>query len=122
MKIAEIVGSYADSEQQIASNDSLFQTIANAFTRSGKVKRPLNQQLPDGQPIGPQIPRLKRHPTRTRPPVPFSNPASTYPDALDTGQLAQQQLPTSRAFSAFQMSERRDRSCHRAISSPAPRR
>jgi len=57
MKIAEIVGSYADgSERQIAINNNLFQTIANAFTRSGKVKRPLNQQLPDGQPIAPQIP------------------------------------------------------------------
>jgi len=57
MKIAEIVGSYADgSERQIAINNNLFQTIANAFTRSGKVKRPLNQQLPDGQPIASRIP------------------------------------------------------------------
>jgi hypothetical protein len=56
MKIAEIVGSYADSEQQIASNDSLFQTIANAFTRSGKVKRPLNQRVPYGQPIASHAP------------------------------------------------------------------
>jgi hypothetical protein len=52
MKIAEIVGSEADPEEpEVAPDDSLLQTIANAFTRSGKVKRPLNQQLPDGQPI-----------------------------------------------------------------------
>ena len=57
MKIAEIVGSYADeAEQQIAPDDSLLQTIANAFTRSGKVKRPLNQRVPYGQPIASHAP------------------------------------------------------------------
>lgn len=50
MKIAEIVGSYADQKASVAPDSSLLQTIANAFTRSGKVKRPLNQQLGgDGQ-------------------------------------------------------------------------
>jgi hypothetical protein len=45
MKIAEIVGSYADWEEpEIAPDNSLLQTVANALTRSGKVKRPLNQQ------------------------------------------------------------------------------
>lgn len=45
MKITEIVGSYADREaEEIAPDSSVLQTIANAFTRSGKVKRPLNQQ------------------------------------------------------------------------------
>jgi hypothetical protein len=57
MKIAEIVGSYADGvEHQIAPDIGLLQTIGNAFTRSGKVKGPLNQQLPDGQPIAARIP------------------------------------------------------------------
>ncbi len=57
MKIAEIIGSYADREQpEIAPDGSLFQTIANAFTRSGKVKRPLNQQPSDGQPLAGHIP------------------------------------------------------------------
>ena len=57
MKIAEIIGSYADREQpEIAPDGNLFQTIANAFTRSGKVKRPLNQQPSDGQPLAGHIP------------------------------------------------------------------
>ena len=56
MKITEIVGSYADQEKSVAPDSSLLQTIANAFTRSGKVKRPLNQQLPDGQPLAGHIP------------------------------------------------------------------
>ena len=57
MKIAEIVGYYTDREQpEIAPDGSLFQTIANAFTRSGKVKRPLNQQPSDGQPLAGHIP------------------------------------------------------------------
>lgn len=57
MKIPEIVGSYVDgTEQEIATNRSLLQTVANAFTRSGKVKRPLNQQLSDGPPIASQAP------------------------------------------------------------------
>jgi hypothetical protein len=57
MKIAEIIGSYADREQpEIAPDGSLFQTIANAFTRSGKIKRPLNQQPSDGQPLAGHIP------------------------------------------------------------------
>lgn len=55
MKIAEIVGSYADrDEPEAAPDSSLLQTVANAFTRSGKVKRPVNQ-LPDGQPTAAQI-------------------------------------------------------------------
>jgi hypothetical protein len=59
MKIAEIVGLYADgAEQEIAPDNSLLHTIANAFTRSGKVKRPLNQQLSAGQPIASQAPFL----------------------------------------------------------------
>jgi len=57
MKIAEILGSYADvTEHEITYDNGLLKTIANAFTRSGKVKRPLNQQLPDGQPIASRIP------------------------------------------------------------------
>ena len=57
MKIAEIVGSYADQEaSELAPDSSLFRAIANAFTRSGKVKRPLNQQLSDGQPKAARIP------------------------------------------------------------------
>jgi hypothetical protein len=53
MKIAEIVGSYADREEP---DSSLLQNIANAFTRTGKVKRPLNQQASDGQPFAGYIP------------------------------------------------------------------
>jgi hypothetical protein len=57
MRIAEIVGSYADPEEpKIGPDSSLLQTVANAFTRSGKVKRPLNQQPSDGQPIAHHIP------------------------------------------------------------------
>jgi hypothetical protein len=56
MKIAEIVGSYAKQEASVAPDSSLLQTIANAFTRSGKVKRPLNQQPSDGQPLAGHIP------------------------------------------------------------------
>jgi hypothetical protein len=57
MKIAEILGSYADREEpDMGPDSSLLQTIANAFTRSGKVKRPLNKQPSDGQPLAGQIP------------------------------------------------------------------
>jgi hypothetical protein len=57
MKIAEILGSHADSEEpEIRSDNSLLQTIANTFTRTGKVKRPLNQQPSDGQPLAGHIP------------------------------------------------------------------
>src|ERR1051326_3644299 len=56
MKIAEVVGSYADPEEpKIAPDSSLLQIVANAFTRSGKVKRPVNQ-LPGGQPTAAQTP------------------------------------------------------------------
>ena len=56
MRIAEIVGSYADgAQQEIAPDSNLLQTVANAFTRSGKVKRPVNQ-LPDGQSTAAQTP------------------------------------------------------------------
>jgi hypothetical protein len=57
MKIAEIVGSYADrTEHEITPDNGLLQTIANAFTPSGKVKTPLSQQLPDCQPMPGHIP------------------------------------------------------------------
>ena len=57
MKIAEIVGSYADREEpDMVPDSSLLQTIASAFTRTGKVKRPLNQQPSDGQPLAGYIP------------------------------------------------------------------
>ena len=57
MKIAEIVGSYADREEPgMGPDSSLLQTMANAFTRSGKVKRPLNQQPSAGQPLAGHIP------------------------------------------------------------------
>ena len=57
MKIAEILGSYADREEpDMGPDSSLLQTIANAFTRTGKVKRPLNQQPSHGQPLAGHIP------------------------------------------------------------------
>ena len=57
MKITEIVGSHADQEaSELAPDSSLLQTVANAFTRSGKVKRPVNQ--PDGQSTAAQPPFL----------------------------------------------------------------
>ena len=57
MKIAELVGYYTDREEpDIGPDSSLLQTVANAFTRSGKVKRPLNQQPSDGQPLAGHIP------------------------------------------------------------------
>ena len=57
MKIAEIISSYADREEpDMEPDSSLLQTIANAFTRTGKVKRPLNQQPSDGQPLAGHIP------------------------------------------------------------------
>ena len=57
MKIAEIISSYADREEpDMEPDSSLLQTIANAFTRTGKVKRPLNQQPSHGQPLAGHIP------------------------------------------------------------------
>jgi hypothetical protein len=54
MKIAEILGSDADREE---ADISLLQTIANAFTQTGKVKRPLNQQPSVGQPLAGNLSR-----------------------------------------------------------------
>jgi hypothetical protein len=57
MKIAEIVGYYTDREEpDIGPDSSLLQTVANAFTRSGKVKRPLNQQLYGDGPVAAHLP------------------------------------------------------------------
>jgi hypothetical protein len=51
MKIREIVGSYTDQEEtELVPVSGLLQGIANAFTRSGKVKRPLNLQQSNNQP------------------------------------------------------------------------
>ena len=58
MKISEILGSYADREEpDMGPDSSLLQTIANAFTRTGKVKRPLNQQPSVGQPLAGNLSR-----------------------------------------------------------------
>jgi len=57
MKIAEIISSYADREEpDMEPDSSLLQTIANAFTRTGKVKRPLDQQASDGQSLAGRFP------------------------------------------------------------------
>ena len=57
MRITEIVGSYADREEpEMAWDSSLLRTVANAFTRTGKVKGPLDQQLADGRPIAAHLP------------------------------------------------------------------
>ena len=83
MKIAEIVGSYADwKEPEIAPDSSLFQTIANAFTRSGKVKRPLDQQLSDGQPNAAHIPFLHHEASDDDPAADAVSNTGTSTDAL----------------------------------------
>src|SRR5438874_10427479 len=50
MKIAEVIGSFADQNQgDVAPSGNLMPRIANAFTRSGQVKLPLNIQSLDAQ-------------------------------------------------------------------------
>src|SRR5438067_11634061 len=50
MKIAEVIGSFADQDQKaVAPVGNLMPRIANAFTRSGQVKLPLNLQSLDAQ-------------------------------------------------------------------------
>ena len=50
MKIAEVIGSFADQDQEgVAPVGNLMPRIANAFTRSGQVKLPLNLQSLDAQ-------------------------------------------------------------------------
>ena len=49
MKIAEVIGSFADQDQGLAPVGNLMQRIANAFTRTGQVKRPLEFLPLDGQ-------------------------------------------------------------------------
>src|SRR5947209_20617527 len=50
MKIVEVIGSFADQDQEgIAPVRNLMPRIANAFTRSGQVKLPLNLQSLDAQ-------------------------------------------------------------------------
>src|SRR5205823_4360152 len=44
MKIAEIIGSVADQEHEPAPVSGFMQRVANAFTPSGRVKRPLDYQ------------------------------------------------------------------------------
>lgn len=57
MRITEIVGSYIDREDpKMASDSSLLRAVANAFTRTGKVKGPLDQQLADDRPIATHLP------------------------------------------------------------------
>ena len=48
MKIAEVIGSLMDHEA-VAPVGNLMPRIANAFTRSGQVKLPLNLQSLDAQ-------------------------------------------------------------------------
>ena len=62
MKIAEIICSVADQEHEAARISSFMQRIANAFTASGRGKRPLDFQV-----LGTQ---------RTTTVTPLSNPAS----------------------------------------------
>lgn len=88
MKIAEIVGSYADREQpEIAPDTSLFQTIAHAFTRSGKVKCPLDQQLSDGQPNALHIPFLPHAASDDDPAADAISNTSTDSPTVPTGQI-----------------------------------
>src|SRR5436190_20301180 len=50
MKITEVIGSFADQDQGGAAPvGNLMPRIANAFTRSGQVKLPLNLQALDAQ-------------------------------------------------------------------------
>src|SRR5438046_1957895 len=50
MKIAEVLGSFVDQDQEgVAPVGNLMPRIANAFTRSGQVKLPLNLQSLDAQ-------------------------------------------------------------------------
>ena len=50
MKIAEVTGSFADQDQEcVAPVGNLMPRIANAFTRSGQVKLPLNLQSLDAR-------------------------------------------------------------------------
>jgi hypothetical protein len=50
MKIVEIIGSVVDQEHQPAPVGGFMQHVANAFTATGRVKRPLNFQGLGGQP------------------------------------------------------------------------
>lgn len=88
MRIAEIVGSYADrKEPEIAPDSRLFQTIANAFTRSGKVKRPLDQQLSDGQPNAAHIPFLPHAASDDNPAADAISNTSTDSPTVPTDQI-----------------------------------
>src|SRR5947208_15450059 len=50
MKIAEVIGSFADQDQEgVAPVGNWMRRIANAFTRGGQVKLPLNLQSLDAQ-------------------------------------------------------------------------
>jgi|SRR5436305_11307783 len=50
MKITEVIGSFPDRDQEaVAPLGNLMQHIANQFTRTGQVKRPLDFQSLDGQ-------------------------------------------------------------------------
>jgi hypothetical protein len=50
MKITEVIGSVADQNREgVAPVGDLMQRIANAFTQSGQVKRPLEFLPLDGQ-------------------------------------------------------------------------
>src|SRR5205823_12998913 len=50
MKITEVIESFADQNQEdVAPDGNLMPRIANAFTRSGQVKLPLNLQSLEAQ-------------------------------------------------------------------------
>ena len=59
MKIAEVIGSVTDQELEAARARSFMQRIANAFTGSGRVKRPFEFQ------------GLGTEPTATEPPFSY---------------------------------------------------
>jgi hypothetical protein len=59
MRISEIVGLYTNQEEtELVPVSGALQGIANAFTRSGKVKRPLDLQQSNNQPTPTFTPSL----------------------------------------------------------------
>ena len=82
MKIVEVIGSFAVQDQEgVAPVGNLMPRIANAFTRSGQVKLPLNLQSLDAQSVTtlPPLSPVSREDIPPEPSAPMSLQTTTLP-------------------------------------------
>src|SRR5438874_10212705 len=101
MKIAEVIGSFADQNQgDVAPSGNLMPRIANAFTRSGQVKLPLNLQSLEAQSgtTLPPYPAMSREDIPPEHSAPMSLQTTTLPLQRSGDRLTRLAAGTRRLF------------------------